>query len=149
MRRNPISVRVKRKEIFPGGIKGVEPAVRHGAIDGLRAIGLAMLSTAKQKIQKGPASGRVYQKYNPRRIHQASAEGEAPATDTGALVNSGFQELDEGALEVHVGFAKLYAIFLEFGTRMIGKRPFMLPTVEEWRKKITGIIGKAIRARLK
>lgn len=146
--KNPISVRVTRKDIAPGGLEGVEPRVRLGALDGLNAVGLAMLNTAKRKIQKGPASGRLYRKYGPRRDHRASAPGESPATDTGGLVNSGFHELDEQALEVHVGFAKFYAALLEYGTRLMAKRPFLLPTVEEWRSRIAGVIKAAIRARL-
>lgn len=147
--RNPIKVKVTRKEVLPGGIKGVVPLVRAGAIDGLNAVGLAMLNAAKRRIQKGPASGTVYQKYGPRRTHQASAPGESPATDNSGLVNSGFHELDEEAVEVRVGFAKLYAQFLEYGTRFMEKRPFLLPTVDEWRKRIAGVIKDAIKARLK
>jgi hypothetical protein len=145
--RNPITVRIKRSEV-DGGFAAVEPKVRAGAIDGLNAVGLAMLNSAKRKIQKGPASGITYQKYGPRRVHQASAPGEAPATDTGGLVNSGFHELDESALEVSVGFAKFYAALLEYGTRIMEKRPFLLPTVEEWRRRIAGVIKAAIQARM-
>jgi HK97 gp10 family phage protein len=146
---NRITVKVTRKEVMPGGIKGLGPKIRAGAIDGLNAIGLGMLSTAKQKIQRGSKSGTTYQKYGPRRTHRSSAPGEAPATDTGGLVNSGFQEMDEGALEVQIGFAKFYAAFLEYGTRIMAKRPFLLPTVEEWKKKIVQIMKAAIQARLK
>lgn len=145
--KNPVTVRVRRTEI-DGGLAGLEPKVRAGAIDGLNAVGLAMLNAAKKRIQSGPASGTVYEKYGPRRTHQASAPGEAPATDTGGLVNSGFNELDEPALEVSIGFAKLYAAMLEYGTRRMGKRPFLLPTVEEWRSKIGRVIRLAIKARM-
>lgn len=145
--RNPITIKVRREEIG-GGFDSIEPKVRAGAIDGLNAVGLAMLNSAKRRIQGGPASGILYQKYGPRREHRASAPGEAPATDTGGLVNSGFHELDESALEVSIGFAKLYAAMLEYGTRMMAKRPFLLPTVDEWRRRIAGVIAAAIKARL-
>lgn len=145
--KNPITVRVRREEIG-GGFAAVEPKVRAGAIDGLNAVGLAMLNAAKRRIQGGSKSGRVYEKYGPRRTHTASAPGESPATDTGGLVNSGFHELDEQAMEVSIGFAKFYAALLEYGTRMMEKRPFLLPTVEEWRSKIAGVIKAAIKARL-
>lgn len=127
-----VSVKVTHKEIVPGGLKSIEPEVKAGAIDGLNAIGLAMLNAAKRKIQGGSKSGRTYRKSNPSRTHRASAPGEAPATDTGGLVNSGFHEVDEQGLEVKIGFAKFYAALLEFGTRLMAKRPFLLPTVEEW-----------------
>lgn len=146
--KNPVKVTVRREEVIPGGLAGIEPKVRSGAVDGLNAIGLAMLSAAKARIQGGSKSGRVYEKYGPRRTHRSSAPGEAPATDTGGLVNSGFHEVDEGALEVNIGFAKLYAGFLEFGTRIMAKRPFLLPTLDEWRKRIPEVIRAAIKARL-
>ena len=41
---------------------------------------------AKIKIQSPPKTGRIYRHGNVE--HQASAPGEAPATDTGNLVNS-------------------------------------------------------------
>ena len=44
--KNPITVRVRREEIG-GGFAGIEPKVRAGAIDGLNAVGLAMLNSAK------------------------------------------------------------------------------------------------------
>ena len=42
---------------------------------------------AVKSIQSGAKSGIVYEKYNPRRTHRASAPGEAPASDTGNLVS--------------------------------------------------------------
>ena len=45
-------------------------------------------NTAVQSIQQGSKSGVVYEKYNPRRTHTASAAGQPPATDTGFLVNN-------------------------------------------------------------
>jgi len=146
--KNSVSVKIKRQDVG-GGLKGLEPKVRAGAIDGLNAIGLAMLATAKSKIQRGAKSGKVYRKYNPGRIHQSSAPGQSPATDTGGLVNSGFHEMDERTLTTKIGFAKFYAAFLEYGTRRMAKRPFLLPTVEEWRSKIPAVIRAAIKARLK
>lgn len=147
--RNPVRVKVSREIVKSGGIKGLKPAVRDGALDGLNAVGTAMLSSAKRRIQSGGRSGRTYQKYGPRRTHTASAPGEAPKTDTGALVNSGFYKVDEAEVEVRVGFDKFYAAFLEYGTRLMAKRPFLLPTVEEWRGKIARVIKNAIKARLK
>lgn len=146
--RNPIKVKVRR-ELIDGGLAGIEPKVRAGAIDGLNVVGLAILNSAKKRIKGGGKSGITYKKYRPRRTHIASAPGESPATDTGGLINSGFHELDEGAMEVSIGFAKFYAAFLEYGTRMVAKRPFLLPTVDEWRSKIAREIEAAIKARLK
>jgi hypothetical protein len=50
--------------------------------------------------QRGPASGRVYVRGNV--THQASAPGEAPATDTGRLASSTEYRL---ATDCHCGWA--------------------------------------------
>jgi hypothetical protein len=42
---------------------------------------------AIKSIQSGAKSGVMYQMYNPRREHRASAPGQAPASDTGNLVS--------------------------------------------------------------
>ena len=42
---------------------------------------------AIKSIMQGPKTGRIYEKYNPRRTHRASAPGQAPASDTGNLVS--------------------------------------------------------------
>jgi hypothetical protein len=63
-----------------------------------------------------------------RRAHQASAPGEAPAIDTGALVNS--VDIERGRLwrTVHDGVE--YGIYLE----LLLNRPFMVPAFERQRK---------------
>ena len=45
-------------------------------------------NTAVNSINQGAKSGVIYEKYNPRRTHKASAAGEPPATDTGFLVSN-------------------------------------------------------------
>ena len=58
----------------------------------------------------GPKHGRVYRMGNV--MHQASAPGEAPAIDTGALFNSGYvKRLD--TLNREVGYSAEYAATLE------------------------------------
>jgi len=70
--------------------------------------------------------------------HTASAPGEAPAMDTGALANSIMTEADdEGAL---VGTNMEYAEPLEFGTARMVARPFMQPAVEAYRGEITDAV---------
>ena len=49
--------------------------------------GQLIRAEAVKSIQSGAKSGIVYQKYNPRRQHRASAPGQAPASDTGNLVS--------------------------------------------------------------
>lgn len=63
--------------------------------------------------------------------HQASAPGEMPAIDTGALVNS-IQTLVRGT-EGAVYTNQEYAPHLEYGTVNMAARPFMTPAAERAR----------------
>lgn len=72
--------------------------------------------------------GRTYKVSKTGRAHQASAPGEAPAIDTGALVNS-IQTTAEG-LNAVIGTNMEYAVHLEFGTVAMEPRPFFGPTFE-------------------
>ncbi len=61
--------------------------------------------------------------------HQASAPGEAPAIDTGNLVNSIQVELTGPAAAVVYTNVE-YAPYLEFGTIDMEPRPFLQPAVD-------------------
>lgn len=87
-----------------------------------------------KRYQRGPKTGRTYRKYNPKRVHKASAPGEAPATDTGRLVSQTmFQSVSPFAVEVFNSLK--YAEWLEYGTRRIAPRPAWVPAVEKVRPK--------------
>ena len=81
---------------------------------------------AVRSIQQDPKSGIIYQRYNPRRRHQSSAKGEAPASDTGFLVSQ-IKVQKKSPDEVVVESTAPYSAFLEFGTSQMGERPFMHP----------------------
>lgn len=84
-------------------------------------------SVAKESMM-GPKSGRIYKVSRTGKLHQASAPGEAPAIDTGNLVNSIKHERagEEGARTyTHTE----YAAHLEFGTAKMAPRPFMTPAM--------------------
>lgn len=61
------------------------------------------------------------------RSHRASAPGEAPAMDTGQLVNS-IGVSKRGWMTVAVTAHTPYAMPLEFGTRKMAARPFFRPS---------------------
>ena len=96
--------------------------------------------TTKQSILKG-GTGKTYQKYNPRRIHTASAKGEPPASDTGFLVSNITSSVRKQGTSVvgQIVASAPYAPWLEFGTSTIEKRPFMQPALERNRPKIKRI----------
>lgn len=106
-------------------LKMVKAAAKKGALAGLFEGGNIMLSHAKRAMLSSGRSGDTYEKYNPRRRHTASAPGEAPASDLGTLVNSGFVEAEGDS--VFVGFRTEYADYLETGTSSMRERPFLRP----------------------
>lgn len=96
--------------------------------------------TAKESILSG-GTGITYQKYNPRRQHTASAEGEPPASDTGFLVGSISTSVKKQGTAVvgQIIASAEYAPYLEFGTSDIRPRPFMQPALERNRPRIKRI----------
>ena len=137
------------------GEKKLQQALAQAAADVKNAAEIAVVGTALElrgnivkSIARGPASGRVYEKYNPRRTHQASARGEFPMTDTGRLANSiYFERL--GSLTAAVGSTLAYAVYLEYKPSNVGGRPFFRPAVEEIRpifmKRIEKALGDELR----
>lgn len=90
----------------------------------------------------GPKSGALYPNG-----HQASAPGEYPAIDTGALVNSIGTEMT-GPLRGIVYEGQEYAVHLEYGTVYMAPRPHMVPAVESVRQAFYSRL-RAIGGRLK
>ena len=77
-----------------------------------------------------PKSGRLYD-VGGVAVHQASAPGEMPAVETGALINSIQTEMT-GQTSAVVYTNQEYAIYLEFGAPAAGiePRPFFVPATE-------------------
>ncbi|MBP3958341.1 HK97 gp10 family phage protein [Gemmata sp. G18] len=100
---------------------------------------------AKESIARGPKSGRLYQRRSV--THRASAPGEAPATDTGRLINSINSYLDSTALSSFVVAGRgivTYARHLEYGTANMAERPFMAPALERSKPFIRERMAKAV-----
>ena len=98
--------------------------------------GQLIRAEAVKSIQSGAKSGIVYEKYNPRRQHRASAPGQAPASDTGNLVSKiRVKQKNPNTTQVESGAD--YSAFLEYGTSKMQPRPFLFPAFEKSRAKIT------------
>ena len=118
-----------------------------------RTTALEIEADTKKSIQSGPKTGRIY-RYVRRgkardsagryvkgrkatitvRQHQASAPGQAPATDKGALVNSyRTRKLKVGGYRV--GSSMRYARVLEFGGRRMKPRPHLRPAFSRGKAK--------------
>ena len=97
-------------------------------------------------------SGRTYEiKGPPKRTHRASAPGEAPANDTGALARSIQANIEGKTAEVFTNIE--YAAWLEFGTLNIEPRPFLFPALEKerpkWDARLNRIVEQAAKGILK
>jgi HK97 gp10 family phage protein len=102
-------------------------------------------SEAQRLVADPPKSGRVYVKSRPRRIHRASAPGQAPATDLGNLIASIIvdrADLPRGRIRIAATAA--YAKHLEFGTRKMAPRPFLRRALREMRPRIVAVFAKAV-----
>lgn len=93
-----------------------------------------------------PKSGRTYVRRGVS--HQASAPGEAPASDTGRLVNSIRTEYDTAALTGRVVASARYAAPLEYGTQKMKPRPFLRPALAAHQGEIVKTIQEEIAAEL-
>lgn len=103
-----------------------------------------------------PKSGRTYPRGAVRRgkgekrrvvayrFHRASAPGEAPAIDTGHLVNSFFTK-KLGRLVRIIGVNAEYAAALEFGTERIAPRPYLRPALNAVRGFFVGAMREIVR----
>lgn len=157
---------------FSYGIEGLDKLARNMGVvqadlekeinKGLFACAQKVEAEAKKSIQGGKKTGHVYTHYfltnkKTRQIfeaakrnkpHQASAPGEAPASDTGRLANSISSYLNAGKNESFVTAGRgtaLYAALLEFGTRKIKPRPFMFPALERSRDFIKNRLTEAMQ----
>jgi len=107
---------------------------------------LMVQNTAKESILKG-GTGRLYEKYEPRRSHRASAPNQPPASDTGFLASQITMNVDVKANGTVVGqiiSAAPYSKHLEFGTTNMTERPFMQPALQKNKRKIEALFKKGI-----
>ena len=109
--------------------------------------GQQIRNEAIKSIQTGSKSGIVYQKYNPRREHRASAPGQAPASDTGNLVSKIIVK-QKGQDVTSVESNANYSAYLEYGTSKMQPRPFMLPAFEKSKKPIINAVINRITQKI-
>lgn len=149
MARQPRKVR-RGENPFADGLNRLREAVDENvATAAVRLAGLELVRAAKLQLSK-PGTGREYRRKGGK-VHKASAPGQPPAVDTGALRNSIGMGVVGGVVRVGSGLAK--APLLEFGTLddggVLAPRPFMRPALEDARAAMgqvtTGELQKAVR----
>jgi HK97 gp10 family phage protein len=89
-----------------------------------------MATEMKKSILSGAKSGNQYFKNGAR--HTASAPGQSPANQSGALVKS--IKVSKEKNKSIISISKNYAVFLEFGTSRMRARPFIIPAFQKTKK---------------
>lgn len=110
----------------------------------LDAVGTSIINGVKKQMRESK-SGRTYKRGRFGRDHVASAPGEAPAVDTGRLINSSIYKSRVSPLELLVGSNVKYSEYLEFGTRRIKPRPSWTLQVYAHREKLDKLVEAAIK----
>lgn len=144
---NRVTVEVRGLRELETKFRRVPRVTEEAAMDGLAACGLVIQSKAKELVQKGPKTGLIYKRRGV--MHQASAPGEAPATDQGDLVSSIQMDVEKHNEEVIVSAGTAYARMLEFGTLYVAARSFMQRAVDELRSRLSAIFTQAAQARMR
>jgi hypothetical protein len=117
------------------------PDFAEAARFGIREAALAIQERAVKSIKFGKKTGRVYDHYfvtikgravpieTRSRSHQASAPGEAPASDEGRLTDS--ISADFYPMAAEIGSGANHGLYLEEGTDKIAPRPWLKPAADE------------------
>jgi HK97 gp10 family phage protein len=132
------------------GLKTASAAVQAAVVKELEkalfVAGKQIEREAKESILNGEKTGRLY-KRDKGVTHRASAPGEAPASDTGRLINSinTYVDRSDTSATVVAGRGTVnYAAALEFGTQKVAPRPFMAPALEKSKPFIRDRLAKAV-----
>ena len=121
-----MTIKVTVKTVF-NDIPRIKDGMRPKAGQAVMATALDIASIAKQSMSGGK-TGITYKRSN--KTHRASAPGEAPAIDSGELINS-IQAAKQDELTA-LAFSNMeYSPHLEFGTVHMAKRPFFTPAAEK------------------
>ncbi len=145
MSRATVSVQISGMDRVQAAIRQFGQDVQDQVTAAIEATALETITTVRKAIQGPPKTGREYRRGKKGKIvHRASAPGEAPATDTGALVSSTyFTKVDP--FTAAIGSRLAYAFHLEFGTRRMAKRPSWVPAAEKAAPRLQKRIERVIR----
>lgn len=105
---------------------------------GLAKMAISISNDAKSSIARGAKTGKIYKRKNI--THQASAPGQAPATDTGNLISNINVDTSEQTNFIYYVISRApYSKVLEYGGSKMAPRPFLHPAVVRNKDKIKDI----------
>ena len=119
-----------------------------GSREGAKAVAATaqkVRGDAIKSVQRGVKSGVVYTRSSGQNLspsHQASAPGQAPATDTGMLASRIKAESKNLTGRVYSDIE--YAFWLEYGTLSMDARPFLNPALMANKQYFVNQLTKAI-----
>ena len=142
-----LTVRVRNLSSLQAKVKRLDWGIQAGVVTGLRTVAEPMKKDIQADLTR-PKSGPMVTRYRPRRQVKVSVPGEAPARDLGMLVNSIDVDVDPVQFNMVVSASAPYARELEYGTRHMLPRPFLIPALTRWRARIIDAIHKAIKGAL-
>jgi len=118
-------------------IKMAEP--KHGRVYEMGERQVSFIAKGKKSVSFTARKGKA------SRMHVASAPGEAPAVDTGALIGSVHSSFESGGLTGIISTPQKYAPVLEFGGVNVEARPAFVPAVEEARQPFLRRMAEILR----
>ncbi len=122
-------------------------AARRGALRGVTVGANIVRNEVLRLILRTTKSGRVYRRRGIE--HQASAPGEAPASDTGTLVRQITVIVDPDTLTAKVNSGAAHAPHLEFGTEKMEPRPHMRVALENVRSQLEEAVARDISVEMR
>lgn len=131
--------------------------VRAAVVPAMERAANVMVRKVQAKISR-PPSGAIATKIRNaegrRRAllkAQGSAPGEPPRRRTAELRSSISSEVtvSDGLVSAKVGSDLFWARHLEFGTKKMAARPFLRPTLAEYKRGFSNLVAAEIRRRLR
>lgn len=122
--------------------KALIARVRAAALRGVTAGTHMVDAEAVRLIMQTSKTGRVYKRGAV--VHQASAPGEAPASDTGRLVQSRTVDILPDELKGRLTFHTDYAAKLEFGTAKMESRPYARQALRSKQAAVQAVIAAEV-----
>jgi HK97 gp10 family phage protein len=107
-----------------------------------------LISANAVNLIKRKTSSGTETRYSPKRSVIVSAEGRAPNSDRGKLLEGIIHDVKKVGIGKSIGTVRSkapYSLDLEFGTEKMAKRPFMGPALKGSKKQILAIIAEGVR----